>query len=485
VERRARLALGLCGAAFVLGVLGDVLFRGRPLGVNAVVWAVVFVAALAVLIRIGHVPFHQGRRWMAAPLVLFAALLAWRTSPLLQAVNLLAICGAVAFGALRRTQRPVARSHVDDYVAGAVTAGAATIVGAAELMQREMPWEQLRVGVRAPRVAALARGLALGVPLLLLFGGLFAAADAVFANLLSSAVPSLPHRWWLDAVVVVVVAWASAGLLRDLLATREQERVLSPRAKAPRIGATELTVALGAVDVLFLLFVLVQLRYLFGGHGLVETRVGLTYAEYARHGFFELVVVAALVLPLVLAVDGVVHGTRRQVRIVRGFALALIALVGVVMLSALQRLWLYQQQFGLTELRVYATGVVLWLAVVFVWLSVTVLRGRRHLFATGAIVLGLGATLVLNVLDPDALIARTNVARPQADVSYLASLSDDALPTLLARLPQLEPRLRRPLARALLARTAARESPLSWNLSRSRAASLLAQHRDELLALSR
>jgi hypothetical protein len=114
-----------------------------------------------------------------------------------------------------------------------------------------------------------------------------------------------------------------------------------------------------------------------------------------------------------------------------------------------------------------------------------VLRGRRHLFATGAIVLGLGATLVLNVLDPDALIARTNVARPQADVSYLAALSDDALPTLLARLPQLDPRLRRPLARALLARSSAHESPLSWNLSRSRGASLLAQHRDELRALSR
>jgi hypothetical protein len=64
-------------------------------------------------------------------------------------------------------------------------------------------------------------------------------------------------------------------------------------------------------------------------------------------------------------------------------------------------------------------------------------------------------------------------------------LSDDALPTLLARLPQLDPRLRRPLARALLERTSERESWLSWNVSRSRARSLLASHREELLALSR
>ncbi|MFL6014428.1 MAG: DUF4173 domain-containing protein, partial [Gaiellaceae bacterium] len=391
----------------------------------------------------------------------------------------------VAIGALRRTERRVAHAHVDDYVAGAVTAGAATIVGAAELMQSEVPWRDVGRGLRAPRVAGVARGLALGLPFLLLFGVLFAAADAVFENLLVSVVPSVPGTWWLDVLVVVGVAWTSAGLLRDLLANREADRLMSPRATSPRIGATEVAVALGAVNLLFLAFVLVQLRFLFGGRELVEQRVGLTYADYARHGFFELVAVAVLVLPLILGADAVADGTRRRLRLVRGLALTLIALVGVVIASALQRLWLYQEQFGLTELRVYATGVVLWLAVVFVWLAVTVLRDRRHLFATGAVTLGFAATLCLNVLDPDALIARTNVTRPQADVSYLASLSDDAVPALVARLPQLDPALRRPLARALLERSTAHESWLSWNLSRNRAASLLDSHRDELRAFSR
>jgi hypothetical protein len=422
---------------------------------------------------------------MAAPLVLFAALLAWRDSPLLQAVNLFAIAGAFALGALRRTERKLAHAEVDDYVAGAVTAGAAAIVGAVELMQRDVPWPELGRGMRGSRVSAVARGLALGFPLLVLFGALFVAADAVFENLLSSAVPSIPDRWWVHLALVIGVAWLSAGLLRDLLASREEERLLSPRASAPRLGATELAVALGAVNVLFLAFVLVQLRFLFGGRELVEARVGLTYAEYARHGFFELVVVAVLVLPLLLGVDAVLRGTERQLRTVRALSACLIVLVGVVMASALERLWLYQQQLGLTELRIYATGVVLWLAAVFVWLGVTVLRGRRRLFATGAIAAGFAATLCINVVNPDALIARTNLSRPSADVTYLGTLSDDAVPTLLARLPSLDPSLRRPLARALLRRSPARESRLSWNASRSHAASLLAGHRAELQELAR
>jgi hypothetical protein len=485
VHERGRVGVGVLVAAAILGVLGDALFQGRPLGLNALLWAVAFAAALAGLLRLGRTPLHQGRRVMLAPLVLFAALLAWRDSPLLQAVNIFAIAGAVALGAMRRTDRRIAHAEVDDYVAGAVTAGAATILGAVELMQRDVPWKELGQGIRAPRVTSVARGLALGLPLLILFGALFAFADAVFENLLASAVPTLPSAWWLHVALAGAIAWAAAGLLRDLLATREDERLMSPRAGAPRVGATELSVALSAVNVLFLAFVLVQVRFLFGGQGLVQARVGLTYAEYARHGFFELVVVAVLVLPLLIGVDALLRGTARQVRIVRALSGSLLLLVGVVMASALQRLWLYQQQFGLTELRIYATGVVLWLAVVFVWLGMTVLRGRRHLFATGAVVAGFAATLCINIVNPDALIARTNLSRPNVDVQYLSGLSDDSLPTLLARLPSLDPALQRPLARGLLARAVPPQSPLSWNASRHRAASLLASHRDELRELAR
>ena len=150
-----------------------------------------------------------------------------------------------------------------------------------------------------------------------------------------------------------------------------------------------------------------------------------------------------------------------------------------------QRLWLYQQTFGLTELRIYATGVVLWLAAVFGWLCLTVLRGRRDLFATGAVVAGFAATLCINVVNPDALIARTNLSRPTVDVAYLGGLSDDAVPTLVAGLPSLDPPLRRALATRLLERGTADESVLSWNLSRTRGASLLDEHENRLRELAR
>jgi hypothetical protein len=175
----------------------------------------------------------------------------------------------------------------------------------------------------------------------------------------------------------------------------------------------------------------------------------------------------------------------RGAAIVRVLSGGLVALVFVVMASALQRMHLYEQAYGLTELRLYVVGVILWLGVVFVWFSATVLRGRRGLFAVGAVVAGFAATAILNVVNPDALIARTNLDRPRVDVAYLGDLSDDAVPVLLDRLPTLRADLRKSLAFELLERSDRRADWRSFNLARARASKLLAQHREELVQLTR
>src|SRR5205085_5750237 len=139
------------------------------------------------------------------------------------------------------------------------------------------------------------------------------------------------------------------------------------------------------LDALFLCFVCVQVRYLFGGATWVAQVAGLTYAEYARRGFFELVWATALVLPLLLALHWLLRTDDRAAqRIFRALAAAQLVLLFVVIASALTRMRLYQREYGLTELRLYTTAFMGWLALVFVWFAATVLRGARERFACGA-----------------------------------------------------------------------------------------------------
>jgi hypothetical protein len=469
-----KVAVRLLAAAVGLGVLADVLFDGRALGLNVLLFSVCFVGALALLLRASSAPLHQGRRWMALPLLVFSAAFLLHDSGLLTTVNLLALAGAIALGGLRRTRHRPQDATVGDYAAGLAAASAGSVAGAALVLRAEIPWGEAATTLRGERARGVVRGLAIGTPVVAVFGALFFAADSIFAGYVSAVVPNVGAQPVIHVVFAAVAAWLTAGLLRDLLAAREEDRpvsadaVLKRRVRLP-IGETEVVITLLALDALFLAFVIVQAGYLFGGSGLVEARAHLTYAEYARHGFFELVVVSLLVLPVLLAANALV-----RTRSVRVLSAVLVALELVVALSALQRLRIYQQQYGLTELRLYAVSVVLWLICVFVWASVTILRNRVRRFAVGAVLAGFVATAALNALSPDALIARTNVSRPRVDVTYLARLGDDAVPTLVARASQLPPAKRTELLALLAARRPSHDGWLSWNLSRSKARDALA-----------
>jgi hypothetical protein len=488
MSRETKAAIALAASALGLGIAADLLFDGQRLGLNVLLWMVAFVLALTLVLRASRAPLHQGRRFMVAPLLVFAALFAWHDSLLLVLANIVALAAAFAMGALRRTQPRLRSATLSDYGGGVIAAGCSMLAGAIPLLMSDIGWKELRRPA-SEKVASVARGVAIGLPLLLLFGALFVAADAVFKQLLSAAVPTLSASSLVThAFVVLVVAWLAAGLLRDVLAPLEDRRVISAETLdafkvRPRLGAVELNVAVAIVDLLFLAFVIVQFRYLFGGRDLVQQTANLTYAEYARHGFFELVAVAALTLPLLLLGDWMLRADERGRRAFRWLAGTLLALLGIVILSALQRMKLYLDQYGLTELRLYATGFILWLGVVCAWFAVTVLRGKRHTFAVGALVAGFAATLTLNALNPDALIARTNVTRPVVDVRYLAGLGDDAVPTLVARLSYLPPEDRPYLASSLLSRHDAGDWR-AWNLSRSRADRAIRGHRAELERLA-
>jgi hypothetical protein len=242
----------------------------------------------------------------------------------------------------------------------------------------------------------------------------------------------------------------------------------------PALGATEVATVLALLDGLFLAFVAVQFRYLFGGQAWVSA--GETgWGEYARAGFFELVWVAALVLPLLLGLNALLReADGRAQRLFRVLGGTLVALLLVVMASAMERMRLYQAVYGLTELRLYTSVFMGWLAVVFAWLCATVLRGRAERFPKGAVMAGFAAVAALNVLNPDALIARVNLDRGAAggrlDTGYLAMrLGPDAAPVLARAYPRLTPVERCAVAWALAVWGRREGDWRGWSWSRAEA----------------
>jgi len=215
----------------------------------------------------------------------------------------------------------------------------------------------------------------------------------------------------------------------------------------------------------------------------VHATTGLTYSEYARRGFFQLLAVAALVLPFLLTVHLLLRRENAVAqRLFKWLAGTQIALLFVIMASAFQRMRLYQAEYGLSEQRLYPTAFMGWLAVVFVWFCLTVLRGKRERFAFGAMVAGFLLVAALHVINPDALIARTNIERARAgrsfDACYLTDLSADAVPEIVAGLPAVKPVDRCNLSKALREDwgKSAKFDWRSWTISHALAHKALSNH---------
>lgn len=438
------LALAL---AAVLGVLADRLLPDGPAGPGFALW-ILLLGGAAVLVTRRANPAAVGpvAGWSALVAVAAAAT-TLRETEILVLMMWLVLLASASMVLLRVAGVRMGRTRPVDHLLGLALVPGRAVAGMIPLLVDLQPPED----ASRRRAVAVTRGALLAAPLLLLFGALFASADAGFERFASMVTRTLSEDLLTHLLVALVFAWIAAGLLSGVRA----KHLPHPRSRLtlPRLGMEETAVVLGLLALLFLTFVGFQLGYLFGGRGAIEAASGLTMAEYARRGFFELMVVGVVTIAVLLTADALTSA--RQ--IFRWLAGVLVACALVILASAVQRMILYTDAFGLTVDRIAAATVMAWVAAVLVLFSLTVLRERPDRFSSGALLGGIVAAFTLLILDPGELAARSILDRAvagerEADVAYLSRLGADAVPTIVARMDELPPAARCELATALQSR---------------------------------
>ncbi|MGW0563987.1 DUF4153 domain-containing protein [Streptomyces sp. NPDC003016] len=294
-----------------------------------------------------------------------------------------------------------------------------------------------RAEVSRGRWAPMVRTALVAVVLLIVFGALFASADAAFAGLLGGLAPdvSVADSPWRIFLFVLGLVGALAAARTAAAPLRWDRLEIRPgRAR----GRAEWALPLIVLNLLFTAFIAVQLAVLFGGYRKVLNETGLTYAQYARQGFWQLLWVTLLVLLVVaVALRRAPRGTDRDRTLVRSVLGTLCVLTLVVVASALRRMDLYVDAYGLTRLRISVAAAELWLGLVIVLIMSAGVLGARWLPRAVA-ASAAAAVLAFGLVSPDGLVAEQNVARykdtseefDKLDVYYFQDLSADAVPAL-------------------------------------------------------
>jgi hypothetical protein len=343
---------------------------------------------------------------------------------------------------------------------------------------------------------AYLRGVLLALPIVFILALLLASADPVFGSRLRGLL-----SWYnfenLGEVLfrisyTLVIAYLLLGCYFFGL-VKSGERNSKPQSdpdKGKILGTIETGVVFGAMNLLFLGFVLIQFTYLFGGDQNISIE-GYTYAEYARRGFFELAAVAVLSSGLFSVLSRISRRKNKaQKWTITGLGLLLLALVGIILVSAYTRLTLYEAAYGFTRLRTFTHVFIFWTGGMLAALAALEITQSMKRLAFILILMLMFFGLAINILNVDGFIVRQNIRRgieqhqenseAQLDTAYLSELSFDALPPLIAyyqhdTLPQdLRQAVGGVLACRLETLDIQEQTPItSWHFSRSQATSQL------------
>lgn len=284
-------------------------------------------------------------------------------------------------------------------------------------------------------------GLTISIPLLIIVISLLASADRVFKlfiDEISGSFGSINIRDFslqgIIALLIMIIAFSYIWSFSNPESTHAKvlpnSMLTSNRSWDPIISITILI----AINCVYIVFTLIQFGYMFSplSNALPPE---FTYSEYARRGFFELLMVTLINFSLVLSSIRFTRKDRNLVaRTVQILHSLLIICTVVILSSAYLRMSLYEAVYGYTYLRVLTHSFMIFLGVLFVIAFYKIWNERISLLKP-YIVVSILAYMLLNFVNIDVIIVNNNIARyvetGKLDPYYLRNLSSDSIPSVV------------------------------------------------------
>jgi len=425
-----RKVSGIFAIAILLAAIFDYLFFGKQPGISILVYATLLLVTLYILCVKFARPYRSAV-WVFVPILFFALMPAIRANMFLNLLNMVAVLGLLLLTAKEILREHILKFGIKEYFSTVVIQPlkilASTFIpiryALKVLSQSSKGWRRVLVG------------LIIALPVLVVFTLLFSSADLAFGQFINSIISlHIPDIFFGHTVVVGIIFIILLGTMEYLFHVADGSEVVATaqNAETPTTGReVETGVFLSLISALFLIFIGFQITYLFGGQVNISNR-GFTYAEYARHGFWELLVVASATLVVLFFTDKL---TRRPASRRIWFTIpstVMILEIFVIIASAFKRLMLYENAYGLTTLRFYVSGFIIFLAVVFgIQALKFILEKKENFFTFGTLLTMIVFLMAVNFVNPDDYIARKNIARfnqaGKIDIGYLANLSTDGV----------------------------------------------------------
>ena len=323
-------------------------------------------------------------------------------------------------------------------------------------------------------------GILISIPFLMVFAGLFTSADPFFEKNLQDFLDFIWQPDIFKRAGMIIFMWLLfCGYLARTTKVSSLESHLDRVEPKQNYDGIIIFVFLLMNNILFLAFIIIQLKYLFGGAEVIKN-TSFTYAEYAHKGFYEFWATVILVSIIIIYTNYKLREQKGLIRLLVEFAwIAMVCQTFVIIASGFKRIMVYEEAYGYTYLRILVALFLLWMGGVFAIFILKIILKKSHCWLiSSGLCLAVVFLLLVSTFSIDKFIARKNIDRyliqgKELDMEYLSCLSTDAFPEIKRLRKEAKDKDVRQSAKKILSQMSeTSENNLrhwaSWNLSLSK-----------------
>lgn len=429
-------------SALFLGVMADLLLFGKEPGISFFIFIAMMVALSLIITRKYEKKITKTQMLFLAFSLILSVEVFLRSNPFLTFFSVIGSLYLLLLTGILSEEENFFNSRIIRFISAPIIFIINSFKSSASFISRPECLLENQEKIGSNEFRSVIKGVIMALPLLLVLGWFLYSADMIvqaYVNKLFDVFYiKINFQSAARILIVFVISYILIGVFGKITAKKTIETLEEKINPKKSTGFIESMTVMSLVETLFLAFISIQFFYLFGGKNYVwglDTYV--TYSEYAKNGFSELIFVAVISFLLIYTIDKTSKiETSKEKKTFKFLSAALFTEISIILFSALRRLLLYVDGYGLTLSRFLAFAVLFWIFSIFLLILYKIfLEKKNSVFIFMAFSLTVAVWIGINILNPDAFIARANIERTaegkNIDPFYFTSLSDDAVPEIV------------------------------------------------------
>lgn len=269
--------------------------------------------------------------------------------------------------------------------------------------------------------------------------GLLSSADSEFSKIFSGIfkninifnVPELTIR----IITIVIAFFYFAGFFMNMLDKENGLREFEENENVEKKESYTIRMMMTVLNVIYLLFCFTQIKVLF-------TEQNIKYSEFARKGFFQLMIVSLINIVMILKANNKnLRETEKQEKYKKTMCIVMVIFTLVIIISAFARMTLYQQNYGYTRLRVLVDLTLITEIILLIPTVIYILENKINLIKTYFVII-ITMYCIVNFINVDKFIVKNNIDRYKEtgniDLNYLIEMNNSDIVDQLLELNSTE-----------------------------------------------